>query len=75
MPEDCIISYDYDGRLDEISRTKAYDLYAQTSYLGDLGKRGTDGDVVQSFEYKVVPEDLDLSDHAIGIGGADYDLF
>ena len=75
MPDDCIVSYEYRGKLDEVSRTEIHDLYGLTSYLENFGRHGTDGKVEPSVEFKEAPEDLGPSNDTFGIGGADYDLF
>ena len=75
MPDDCIVSYELMDKLEKSGRSEIYDLYAQTSYLDNLGKHGTKGEVGQLAEYTEAPQYLGPSNDSIGIGGADYDLF
>ena len=75
MPEDCILAYDYNGKIEEADHDEIYDFYGLTSYLENFGRRGTDGKVQQAVEFKEVAEDLGPSDHIADIGGADYGLF
>ena len=75
MPDDCIVSYDYKGNVEENSHAEIHDLYGLTSYLENFGRHGTDGEVKQSVEYKAAPEDLGPSNDTMDIGGEDYGLF
>ena len=75
MPEDCIIAYDSKGKVEEADHDEIYDFYGLTSYLENFGKRGTEGEVGQSVEFKEAAEDLAPSNHIVDFGGADYGLF
>ncbi len=75
MPEDAIVSYDLGDVLGKVNRTDVHDLYAETSYLENFGKRGTYSEVKQSAEYTEVSEDMGPPVHTIGLDGADSGLF
>ena len=75
MPDDCIVSYELEGKFEETGRDEIYDLYSRTSHLRDLVNHGADGEEGILFEYEHASEDLSSSNQTNDVVGADFYLF